>query len=218
MTHVRSILTALHLALLALLTGSVVVSAQGVLPTQPYLPLDLALTTASAALAQCETDGYRVTVAVVDRSGVIKVLLRADGAGPHTVGSSTRKAYTSASLGRPTGELAATVAGNAELEGMRHMDPQIILLAGGLPIVVEDVVVGGIGVGGAPGGNLDEACAQVGIDALMAALTEMDEEPGEEPGGEAAAATPEAPVETPAEATRAAEAEGDAEATATPQP
>jgi uncharacterized protein GlcG (DUF336 family) len=217
MILVRSLLTALPLALIALLTGTMAVSAQGVLPTQPYLPLDLALTTASAALAQCETDGYRVTVAVVDRGGVVKVLLRADGTGPHTVGSSTRKAYTSASLGRPTGELATTVAGNAELEGLRHMDPQIILLAGGLPIVVEDVVVGGIGVGGAPGGNLDEACAQVGIDALTAALAESGAE--ETPGGEGeGAATPEAPAEAPAEATPAAAPEGDAEATATPQP
>lgn len=149
------------------------------LPQQPYLPLDLAMQAAGAAVAQCEADGYRVSVAVVDRSGVVKVLLRADGTGPHTVSSSTRKAYTAASLGRSTAELAKTVAGNPEVEGLRNMDPQILILAGGLPIQVNDVVVGGIGVGGAPGGNLDEACAQAGIDALLA-------------GSAAEAATPEA--------------------------
>ncbi|MCE7980487.1 MAG: heme-binding protein [Caldilinea sp. CFX5] len=138
------------------------------LPQQPYLPLAMAVQAASAAVAQCEEDGYRVSVAVVDRGGVLKVLLRADGTGPHTVSSSTRKAYTSASLGRSTAELAKTVAENPAVEGLRNMDPQILILAGGLPIVVNESVVGGIGVGGAPGGNLDEACAQAGIDAVLA--------------------------------------------------
>lgn len=54
------------------------------------------------------------------------------------------------------------------MEGLRQMDPQLLIL-GGLPIVVNDGVVGGIGVGGAPGGHLDEACAQAGIDAILGA-------------------------------------------------
>lgn len=37
---------------------------------------------------------------------------------------------------------------------------------GGLPIKIDGALVGGIGVGGAPGGHLDEACAKVGIDAI----------------------------------------------------
>jgi uncharacterized protein GlcG (DUF336 family) len=184
-----------HVALLALALLVGTAQAQTVeLPRQPYLPINLALDAASAALAQCQTDGYGVSVAVVDRGGVLKVLLRDDGTGPHTVTSSTRKSHTSASLGRPTAELAATVAGNAEVEGLRQMDPQILILAGGLPIVVNDVVVGGIGVGGAPGGQLDEACAQPGIDAISGS------------GGTAAGE----------EAT--AEPEEDVEATATPRP
>lgn len=149
------------------------------LPQQPYLPLEMAVQAASAAVAQCEADGYRVSVAVVDRGGVLKVLLRADGTGPHTVTSSTRKAYTAASLGRSTAELAKNVASNPEIEGLRNMDPQILILAGGLPIVVNETVVGGIGVGGAPGGNLDEACAQAGIDAMLA--EESDAEAAAEP-------------------------------------
>lgn len=164
---------ALHVALAVMmllgLTGSAV--AQDDLPRQPYLPLDLALQAASAALEQCQDDGYRVSVAVVDRNGVLKVLLKDDGTGPHTVGSSTRKAYTSASLGRTTQELAKTVAGNPEVEGLRNMDPQILILAGGVPIsatiaATTTVVIGGIGVGGAPGGHLDEACARAGIESI----------------------------------------------------
>ncbi|MCE7984584.1 MAG: hypothetical protein DYG89_25710 [Caldilinea sp. CFX5] len=138
------------------------------LPTQPYLPLTMALDAASAALAQCEADGYRVSVAVVDRSGELKVLLKGDGAGPHTVNSSRGKAFTAASLGRATGELATMIAENPAVAGLRNMDERMLILAGGLPIVVNEVVVGGIGVGGAPGGNLDEACAQAGIDQMLA--------------------------------------------------
>ena len=168
------------------------------LPQQPYLPIDLALEAASAALAQCQADGYRVSVAVVDRGGVLKVLLRDDGTGPHTVGSSTQKAYTSASLGRSTQELATMVAENPAVEGLRQMDPQILILGGGLPIVVDEAVVGGIGVGGAPGGNLDEVCAQAGVDAVLTAVgAATDEEAA--PAGEATATPAEEPTATPAE-------------------
>src|SRR5688500_7241462 len=91
----RSIL-GVQAAFLAFILLAGAAQAQTVeLPQQPYLPINLALEAASAALAQCQNDGYRVTVAVVDRSGLLKVLLRDDNTGPHTVNSSTRKAYTS---------------------------------------------------------------------------------------------------------------------------
>jgi uncharacterized protein GlcG (DUF336 family) len=146
--------------------------AQVDLPQQPYLPLELALQAASAALAHCEADGYLVSVAVVDRSGVLKILLKGDGAGPHTVNSSWKKAYTAASLGRSTAEYAQLIASTPEIEGLRNMDPQLLFLGGGLPIAVDEVVVGGIGVGGAPGAQFDEACAQAGLDSILG--TEAD--------------------------------------------
>jgi glycine cleavage system regulatory protein len=64
------------------------------LPREAVLPLSLATKAATAAVAQCTQDGYRVSVAVVDRAGVVRALLREDGAGPHTVDSSRKKAYT----------------------------------------------------------------------------------------------------------------------------
>lgn len=136
------------------------------LPKQSYLPLDLAVKVAGAALKKCMEDGYKVSVAVVDREGVTRSLLRADGAGPHTVQSATKKAYTAVSLGRPTAELANTIKERPELQGLRDMDERILILAGGLPITVEGELVGGVGVGGAPGGQLDEACARAGLEGL----------------------------------------------------
>ncbi len=98
----------------------------------------------------------------MDRSGVEKVVLKGDGAGPHTIGSSIGKAFTSASMGWPA------IAQKPELDELKAMDDRILIMAGGLPIEFEDVFVAGIGVGGAPSGNLDAACAQAGIDQITA--------------------------------------------------
>jgi uncharacterized protein GlcG (DUF336 family) len=138
------------------------------LPRETVLPLSLATKAATAAVAQCTKDGYRVSVAVVDRAGVVRALLREDGAGPHTVDSSRKKAYTSASLGRPTGEMAELIAKMPAVQALRDMNENILVLGGGLPIKMGGEVVGGIGVGGAPGGHLDTACAQAGLESIGA--------------------------------------------------
>jgi len=139
------------------------------LPRETALPLSLATKAAGAALEQCTKDGFRVSVAVVDRAGVLRALLREDGAGPHTVDSSRKKAYTAASMKRPTGELAELVTKMPAIEGIRDMNDSILILGGGLPIEIGGEVVGGIGVGGAPGAHLDAACAQAGLDSIGAA-------------------------------------------------
>ena len=138
------------------------------LPTAPYLPLDMATTAAQAAVDACSAEGHNVSVAIVARSGETKVLLRADNAGPHTVGSSTGKAFTSASLGRDTAGLAGFIGGNPENGGLRDMDSRLVIQAGGLPIRIGGALVGGVGVGGAPSGAIDETCARAGLDAIGA--------------------------------------------------
>lgn len=141
------------------------VKAQG-LPTEKVLTLSLATEAAQAALATCEKQGYHVSVAVVDRAGLVRILIRGDGAGPHTTDSSRRKAYTSASLHRSTGDLVKLIEGNPSDEGMSNMNDQILILAGGLPLKAGEEIIGGIGVGGAPGGEKDEACALAGLDKI----------------------------------------------------
>ena len=138
------------------------------LPTAPYLPLDLAAKAAQTAVEACSAEGYNVSVAIVARSGVTKAILRADNAGPHTVGSSTGKAFTSASLGRDTAGLAGFIGGNPQNDGLRDMDSRLVIQAGGLPIKIGGALVGGIGVGGAPSGDIDANCARAGLDAIGA--------------------------------------------------
>lgn len=139
------------------------------LPKESVLPLTQADRAVHAALEACKKDGYRVSVSVVDRAGVLRAMMRADGAGPHTIDSSRKKAYTAASLRRPTTELAELINKVPTLQALREMNDQVLILGGGLPIEIGGEVVGGIGVGGAPGAHLDDACAQAGLDAIGAA-------------------------------------------------
>lgn len=156
-----------NLTLAAALLAPVSALAQD-LPTAPYLPLDMAQTAAQAAVAACSAEGHNVSVAIVARSGVTQVVLRADNAGPHTVGSSTGKAFTSASMGRDTAGLAGFIGDNPANDGLRDMDERLVIQAGGLPIRIGGALVGGIGVGGAPSGDIDATCARAGLDEIGA--------------------------------------------------
>jgi uncharacterized protein GlcG (DUF336 family) len=139
------------------------------LPKESVLPLTLAIKAAQAAVDKCTADGYKVSAAVVDRGGNIRALLRQDGAGPHTVDSSRKKAYSSLSLRKPTGEMAALIVKMPAVQGLQFMNENMLILGGGLPIEFDGEVVGGIGVGGAPGGHLDSACGEAGLKAIGAA-------------------------------------------------
>ncbi len=154
-------------ALLAALAAPLAAAAQD-LPTNPYLPLAMATDAATAALQACATEGHNVSVAIVARDGNIKVLLKADNSGPHTASSATGKAFTSAGLGRDTAGLAEFISGNTQNDGLRDMDPRLVIQAGGLPIRIGGALVGGIGVGGAPSGAIDADCARVGLEAIGA--------------------------------------------------
>ena len=89
------------LTLAAVLLAPLPLAAQD-LPTAPYLPLEMAVTAAQAALTACAAEKHAVSVAIVARDGATKVVLKADGSGPHTGSSATGKAFGSAALGRDT--------------------------------------------------------------------------------------------------------------------
>jgi uncharacterized protein GlcG (DUF336 family) len=126
------------------------------------ISLALASEAATAAMQFCKEKGWAVSVAVVDRAGQLKTLLRADGAGPHTIDSSRRKAFTSASARNNTSVMLEIVQKDAGAANLPMIDG-FLVLGGGMPIRVGDEVIGAIGVGGAPGGHLDDQCAEAGI-------------------------------------------------------
>ncbi|MBO9126224.1 heme-binding protein [Rhizobium sp. 16-449-1b] len=149
--------------------SSTIGAAQADLLTEKNIPSDLAVRMASNAVEACAADKYNVSAAVVDRAGVLRALVRADNAGPHTVDSSRAKAFTSASLRIPTSKLAENAANNPASAQVVNI-PGFLVLGGGVPIKAGDVVIGAIGVGGAPGANLDEACAVAAIKEAAEAL------------------------------------------------
>jgi len=125
------------------------------------LSADAANTMVMAALAQCQKDGYKVSAAVVDRGGNLLAFVRDPTAGPHTAESSRRKAFTSATFGMSSAAFA-TLTANPGAAGLKDLTG-VFALAGGVPIKAGNDVLGGIGVGGAPGGDKDEACANAGL-------------------------------------------------------
>jgi uncharacterized protein GlcG (DUF336 family) len=139
--------------------------AQGLLPTH-RIPAELAGQAVAAIVANCAKQGYAETAVVVDADGVRQAVLRGDGAGSHTLDSAYDKAYTSASFKTDTSALferSKTVPGFANLF---TQVPHLMLFGGGIVIKVGDEVVGAIGAAGAPGANLDDACARAGLDKI----------------------------------------------------
>ena len=136
------------------------------------LSFDAALVAAQSALAECRQRGALVAVAVLDRSGVPLVMLRDALAGMHAPEAATRKAWTAISFKNATTELVKVTAYDQSSSGIRQL-PNVAMVGGGLVIRATGSIVGGIGVSGAPGGELDEACAQAGIRTIQDAL-ELD--------------------------------------------
>jgi uncharacterized protein GlcG (DUF336 family) len=143
-------------------------NAQAVL-TQRTISYSAALEAATVSLEACRKNGYKVTVTVLDSGGGTKVILHDDGARPHTIENSMRKAYTSLTSGRTSGEYGKANIANPQSVGILHLD-RITTVEGALPIKAGNDVIGAIGVSGAPGGDKDAACAQVGIDRIAKGL------------------------------------------------
>lgn len=126
------------------------------------ISLAAATAVAQGAIEACAAKNFNVTAIVVDRAGVVRAMLRADRAGTHTVEASRRKAFTSASARNTTAAILEATGANAAARNLGQIDG-FLLVGGGVPIKAGDEVIGAVGVGGAPGGHLDEECANAGI-------------------------------------------------------
>jgi uncharacterized protein GlcG (DUF336 family) len=151
------------------LAASLAGSAADALFSVKVLTPEAALKAAQAALAGCRAGGYQVSVAVVDRMGVVQVLLRDRFAGPHTVDMAKDKAWTAVSFRTNTSDLAEATQPGRPQSGVRNR-PGVAAVGGGLMIETGGSLVGAIGVSGAPGGKEDDACAAAGIEAIRVEL------------------------------------------------
>jgi uncharacterized protein GlcG (DUF336 family) len=137
---------------------------EGVFTVRSMTP-ETAWAAAQAAVQHCRTRGWQVTAAVVDRSGLLQVLLRDRFAGPHTPEVATAKAWTAASTRTATTDFAAETQAGRPMSGLRG-HPRFMAVGGGLPIAGGGSALGAIGVSGAPGGEADDECARAGVRAI----------------------------------------------------
>lgn len=166
----QKIIPALALLLMAVTGAQAQAQAQAqAVRTERNMSLALANQIAAATVATCTANGYAVTATVVDRAGSVRAVQRADNAGPHTLGASLQKAFTSASAKNSTQAMMEGAQKNPAAANLVHI-PGFLLLGGGVPVKVGTEVIGAVGVGGAPGGHLDEQCALAALDLVKGQL------------------------------------------------
>ena len=162
-------LAALALALSAATFAQAQNAPAAAVRTERNISLALANQIATETVAACQANGYAVAVTVVDRAGGVRAVQRADNAGPHSLASSERKAWTSASAKNTTLAMMEGAQKNSAAANLVNI-PGFLLLGGGVPIKAGNDVIGAVGVGGAPGGHLDEQCAMAALDKVKDAL------------------------------------------------
>jgi len=143
--------------------------AQDLLTTH-RIPAALANQAVAEAVAACARQGYAETAVLVDADGVRQAVLRGDKTGSHGLDSAFDKAYTAATFKTDTLALVERAKTRPDFAGLFTQLPHLILFGGGVVIKVGDEPVGAIGAAGAPGGNLDDACAKAGVDAIRERL------------------------------------------------
>lgn len=134
------------------------------------LTLEFASKVAWAAIKDCQKRGFSVAVAVVDRGGNLQAFLRDRFAGPHTMETAFRKAWTANSFRQSTSELAFLLQKGVIPDQVQH-NPGVLLVGGGNLINATGAVIGAVGVSGAPPGkteedSIDQACAMAGIQSI----------------------------------------------------
>ncbi|MGA7800757.1 MAG: heme-binding protein [Gammaproteobacteria bacterium] len=141
-------------------------TGQPLLISVKRMSLETALRVAQAALKECRHEGLQVGVTVVDRSGQPQVVLRDVLAPVLTLTVSRQKAYTAVSFNSPTSALESRFTTPNSVGKV----PGLVFSAGGVPIEAGGMLLGAVGVSGAPQGTTDEKCARAGVDAVKADL------------------------------------------------
>ena len=151
------------LKLIALCFTCFAVAIAADLPSKKWLNLAAIKTMVAAAEAEAQKRNVQVTLCIVDDSGTLLFLQKADGAGINTIQYAQRKARYAALYKRPSKD-AADQLKNGSLAVLAM--PESFPNQGGLPIKVDGQTLGGIAAGGAAS-EVDEAIAQAAIDALL---------------------------------------------------
>jgi uncharacterized protein GlcG (DUF336 family) len=134
------------------------------------ISMETALSIAKGTIEACRKEGVQISVTVVDRAGVPQVMLRDVLAPTVSQTISEQKALAALSFNAKTSQLE----GRFKSFGSVAKTEGLIFSAGGVPIQAGGRILGGVGVSGAPSGELDEKCAQAGIDVVLDDLEMAD--------------------------------------------
>ncbi len=167
-THLRQARLGFALIVTAL-AAAPVAQAEGEQPITvniTRLSMETALRIAKASIDACRAEGLQIGVTVLDRGGNPQVVLRDTLAPDLTLTISRQKAYTALSFNSATSAMEDRFDKPFSVGKV----PGLVFSAGGVPIAAGGSLLGGVGVSGAPSGELDEKCAQAGVDAVSADL------------------------------------------------
>ena len=134
--------------------------------SKPFLSFEQTQAAMNAMVAKAnETPDQGVAITIVDDSGNLVAYAQMDNLRMFARRHSFRKAYTSAIMGADSGAHGEALASRgASISDMG--DPNLTPGQGGVLVRSQGTILGGIGVGGYPGGHLDEALARVGLEAM----------------------------------------------------
>ena len=149
--------------LTVLLLSFLMLATAADLPSRKWLNLSAIKTLAAAAEAEAQKRNVQVTICIVDESGNLLFLQKADGATLNTIEFAQKKARHAAVYGRPSAT-AADQLKNGNLGVL--VFPGAFPNQGGVPIKVDGKTIGGIACSGAAS-EVDEAISQTAVDALL---------------------------------------------------
>lgn len=133
------------------------------LPSKKYLNLSAIKTMVAAAEAEAQRQNVQVTICVVDDSGNLLFLEKADSAPLNTITWAQKKARHAAFYKSPSKDAADTIK-KGDIEALAF--PDYFPNQGGLPIIVDGQILGGVAASGAQS-EIDEAIAEAGLNALL---------------------------------------------------
>jgi uncharacterized protein GlcG (DUF336 family) len=135
----------------------------GEVGSRPTLTDSGATRIVDAATAEAQAMGVPVTVVVVDDGGNLKAMRRMDGAPLVSIQTAQNKAYAAAAIGMPVDDFFDAIKGDAAAVASFASRPGLALIAGGVPVLRQGQVLGGVGVAGAMTGAEDRKIAESGV-------------------------------------------------------
>jgi glc operon protein GlcG len=136
-------------------------------PMRPTISEEWARSIMEAGLGEARSIKVRATLVLVDESGVMKALVRMDGAPLISVQTAMNKAYAAAAIGMPPDEFYSAIESDGAAVASFATRAGLALISGGMPILVDGQVAGAVGVAGAMTGAEDRQIAEAALSGMQ---------------------------------------------------